>query len=606
VKTIEHDYGSNNPGSTLRIMTKSYKWQDSSSGFLDAGMIDRPATEEVRDGSNGVFLTTTYSYDDANGSPQGTYGDLTKVTKSGGGGTVVTSTVFDGSGMPTQYIDGNSHSQEITYDSSGLYPQKIVAGGLTNEYSVDLNTGVLTSQKDPNGVFVKFFHNDALGRLSSIQSAYGITGVESDKTYQYPLMTQTSITQDLNQTGDGLLQTSQSTDGVGRVTESISFDGKVINSIYNSEGMTTAVSNPHFSTDTDVKYTSYLLDVLGRVRRICNSDDGQDDTTVCAPSDAAHPDASAKSFQYADNLLTYTDEAGHSWTRTSDALGRLTDVAEPGGLQTHYVYNPLDNLTKVTQDGAGEGARVREFSYDGLSRLIAAKNPEQGSGLTCSGAQGSQWSTCYSYDGNGNVKTKTIPGKDSNGNTTTSQVIYDYDDLNRLISKSYSDGKTPTSCFQYAKTTDFGAGSYVVGRLLSAWTQAGSCPATAPQSALTRRTIANYDAFGRVKTEQQCNFGACTTGQPYTVNPSYDLVGNLATYDNGLGTLTITNSYDSGNRLFQVTSSVNDATHPSPLYSISDFTAFGAPLNSMFGGNISITQTYDSRLRAKKLSAVKQ
>jgi len=77
--------------------------------------------------------------------------------------------------------------------------------------------------------------------------------------------------------------------------------------------------------------------------------------------------------------------------------GSLNITATPT-LETDYTYDPLNNLTRVSQTG---GSLVRSFSYDSLSRLITANNPE--SGLTCygtwsGGAVGflTEWETLFS------------------------------------------------------------------------------------------------------------------------------------------------------------------------------------------------------------------
>lgn len=69
--------------------------------------------------------------------------------------------------------------------------------------------------------------------------------------------------------------------------------------------------------------------------------------------------------------------------------------------------------------------RRRDNTRDALGRLVqVVEDPGGGESGTIS----------YSYDDNGNVHTRT----DAAGVVTT----YDYDGLNRLKSKTYSDGKT--------------------------------------------------------------------------------------------------------------------------------------------------------------------
>ena len=88
-------------------------------------------------------------------------------------------------------------------------------------------------------------------------------------------------------------------------------------------------------------------------------------------------------------------------------LGRLTAVMEPSTtsktpvIETDYAYSTVNgSSTAAAQVGidqvgvAGvETPVARGFMYDGLSRLTSATNPESGA-------------TTYTYDANGNVRTR--------------------------------------------------------------------------------------------------------------------------------------------------------------------------------------------------------
>src|SRR5215470_4675139 len=99
---------------------------------------------------------------------------------------------------------------------------------------------------------------------------------------------------------------------------------------------------------------------------------------------------------------------------TQDALGRLTNASESGNYLTSYSYDVLDDLTNVTQ-----ATSSRNFVYDSLRRLRSATNPEN-------------HTVQYNYDANGNLSSRT----DGRNITTTFQ----YDKLDRVIQKAYSDG----------------------------------------------------------------------------------------------------------------------------------------------------------------------
>ena len=82
---------------------------------------------------------------------------------------------------------------------------------------------------------------------------------------------------------------------------------------------------------------------------------------------------------------------------------------------------------QVTQQGGSSDQskwRVRRFTYDSLSRLLTANNPE--SGLIA-----------YFYDNNGNLTQKVMPSPNQIG-TATHTISFGYDALNRVTGKAYS------------------------------------------------------------------------------------------------------------------------------------------------------------------------
>jgi YD repeat-containing protein len=98
-----------------------------------------------------------------------------------------------------------------------------------------------------------------------------------------------------------------------------------------------------------------------------------------------------------------------------------------------YEYDVLDNLTRVDQKGNTPDTtkwRTRMFTYDSLSQLRTALNPESGT-------------IQYSYDSDGNLATRI----DARTITTT----FSYDALHRLTSKTYTGGSpaTPTATYCY-------------------------------------------------------------------------------------------------------------------------------------------------------------
>jgi hypothetical protein len=145
---------------------------------------------------------------------------------------------------------------------------------------------------------------------------------------------------------------------------------------------------------------------------------------------------------------------------------------------------------------------------------------------------------------------------------------YNYDNLSRLLSKTYSSngGSTPLSCYQYDSSSISGSGGNLLGHLTNAWTQpasSGSC-SSAPGSAgsfLTLKSILSYDQLGRQTSaqQQQCVGSTCSAPVLYKIGMTYDLAGNPTTITNSVGAnnqpLTLTNYFDSSSRPCLTTSS---------------------------------------------------
>ena len=182
-------------------------------------------------------------------------------------------------------------------------------------------------------------------------------------------------------------------------------------------------SNPFDSSTQTAVYTTKLYDGANRVLSV------------------QAPDGSVTVSAYDGNSVTVTDPASVSRKTTTDSAGRLTGVVEypcvsggacnPSTYTTAYAYDLLDDLKTVTQSSL-----TRSFSYDWLKRLVQSTNPE--SGAICYGTV-SGTNCSEGYDSNGNLLTKT----DARNIVTT----YRYDALNRITSKSYSDGTTPAVAY---------------------------------------------------------------------------------------------------------------------------------------------------------------
>ena len=582
----------NYPGYPNKQELTSYVWELSpSNAYRDANLLTAPSLINVTDGANTV--TTNYVYDEVNGSPQGAHGNATTTTKSGSlGGSVSTSAVYDSSGRMTKTFDGrgNETDFEFTDASSGQVTKatRPATNGISHvdSYTYDAATGKMLTHTDENQNQTHFTYSDPLGRLTKIQVPVSAS-VNSNKTIDYSVPRVVTVKQDENQSADGALVTSTTYDGLGRAISTETPDSATVDVSYVASGAIASKSNPHFagvSSSSDFVST-FTYDALGR------------------KSAQVEPDAT-RSWKYSGNTIDYYIGSTHFWKQSLDAFGSLVEVYEDPdilNLHTSYTYSFLGNLTDVSQQGL-----TRHFDYDSLSRLTQSHNPE--TGWICYGTtngQAANGSNCSaSYDGNGNLQYKT----DSRGITAQ----YLYDNLNRLLSKTYtSDAQnTPSSCYEYDSSTNAGTGTNQGGHLTQEWTQLGPCPAVVPSSGiLARRSLLSYDGLGNVLSEERCTASHCApSGVPVPLTYAYDLVSHLTSYTDGPGSHTLYNCYTAGTagELTQVQTSTCRTLSSDYLYRAESYLPSGGPAKEDYGTYLQGTRAVDKLLRSTVLSVKAQ
>jgi YD repeat-containing protein len=627
VETDVSDFGSSSSGGAiLQKNVVTYQWQNDGH-YLSANLLDAPAVTTIKDGSGNPVAKTTYKYDESSylvassgigqhGSPwapvRGNVSTIDKWFNTASSDPLTHTGWYDtGEVAFTIDADGHANSKGHTTDYQYNLCNGSVRTDTTNALdqpsssTYDCNTGHQTGYTDANNKTSGFGY-DVMGRIHFANYPDG-----GSTTFDYD-DAGNKVTRTIAADPDPAQTTIVTFDGFGREIHRYTTDSPqqdIIDTIYDSDGRIASVSNPYRSTsDATYGITSYAYDALGRKRLQCQPND----TTPHAVCDDTTKGNSFLQWDYSGQLTTAKDENGNSWIRTADSLGRLTNVVEPNGASTTYSYNPLGDLISVTQPGlSNETARAtRTFHYDSLSRLVATYNPETASSanpasLDC-GLNAGLWTTCYTYDANGNLKTKQ-----DNRNIT---VNYSYDGLNRLVAKWYSGvgtaaiamaAATPSSCYQFDTSSFATIPGNFIGRLTSEWTQFGSCPATIPATGYkTMRSILAYDPMGRVKTEQQCNLGTCTTHLPNTSASTYDLAGNELTYTNGLQNLSFTKTYDQVGRLQTAVRDAFGSTPEDQLISVGNYSPAGAIQNMTLGFETVVTKTYDSRLRPTSETAV--
>lgn len=545
------------------------------------------------------------THDDSNYSSAGTNsrGNVTKEVQINNDGTsAATVYSYDVTGQVTSTTDPRSHVTQFSYvdayasESSGPLAQtnayvtsitRPATSGTQHQesYTYRYLDGQLKTATDENGKTTTYEYADSLNRPTDvIYPADPNNGNQSRhvSTSYNDLSLPVSVTTTSTASPDPNVVRVRTFDGIGNLKqEQISSDpaGNYVNITYDGEGNRYTVSNPSNSSSSSDGLTTYTYDALGRI------------SNIARPSGTVN-------WQYQGPTATFTDENGHAWQRTSDGLGRLVKVVEPGGLTTTYSYNLSDNLLCVDQWGSStpgascSSSHLRQFTYDALSRLITAYNPE--TGTICYGLWSSDGKCINGYDPNGNLIAK------SDGRGT---ISYSYDELNRITSKTVTQPNlavTPSTCYQY----DVGSASgNFRGRLTSIWTKYGACGTEPSSGIVTLRKVLGYDVMGRITREEQCHLSQCSTGAPYHNTMQYDLAGNLTYYGNRFQSIGLNERYDGAGRLTSVMSSLFDSTHPSTLFSVQSYKPFGGLENYTIGTVINVNKTYNNMLRVTGLTA---
>jgi RHS repeat-associated protein len=165
--------------------------------------------------------------------------------------------------------------------------------------------------------------------------------------------------------------------------------------------------------------------------------------------------------------------------------------------------------------------------------------------------------------------------------------------LNRVISKSYNDGpQTPTAEFFYDEAavtlgswTSPGL-NYPNGRLTHTTTMSGST--------LLTGTAQDYDPMGRTYNYWQCTAPLYCGSGIWAALYNYDLAGDVTSWNHPAG-YTITNTISPARRITEISSSLNDATHPPALAQSITYTPWGALstlVNGAPGGGTGAQETY--------------
>src|ERR1043165_9356877 len=517
--------------------------QSDRDAYRARNLVNLPSSSRIKDGSGTVVSQSSIKYDEYAltnvgattgwADPQTPFrGNVTTVGRwlNLTGNEIQTHTHYDQFGNMRIRTDGKGKDTQIAYSSNNAYPTTITAPipdpsgqhgsnvAFTTVTDYDTITGLTLSTTDENGQITTMSYNDPLNRLTEVALPNGahVNYTYSDAPGDRYVKVRT------DQDASRAIETRTYFDGLGRSVRTFLYDGTpitpwvVTDTYYDAMGRANKVSSAYrvaspggIVPSSCSVCTSSAFDALGRIVSLTTPDNATITTSYGGQTSGA-----------LGMFVLVTDPSGKARKTVTDALGRLIEVYEdPGGrnYKTTYTYNALDSLTLVTQ-----GDQVRSFEYSSLGLLISAQYPE--SGLIS-----------YEYDHNGNLTKKTDPRLLPNTSTHRT-ITYNYDALNRVITRTYNDGTPNVSYIYDAESVDFSK-----GRL------------TEVSSSASSYSCDEYDAVGRVKTATQT-----TDGQGYTMSYGYNLAGAITSLSYPSGRV-VTTDYDDAARVAGVKNNATGA-----------------------------------------------
>lgn len=347
-------------------------------------------------------LTTTYTYDAA--------GNVLTRREQGNGFNYLTQYGYDASGNMSFVIDPRNHQTDYSYDA--------------------LNRKIGESYTVNSALYTRNYVYDALGRLQSTTNERDNTSTteyteRSQVAKRINPRNETTVTYSYDKTGNVITQTdaegrsiTTTYDVLNRKTQVIDDEANLQKWTYNTAGQVATF------TDARNNLTQYFYDDVGNLIKVIDAVDGITEST----------------YDGNGNVLTVTGP-------------RLASTNLADAPKTTYTYDALDRRLTTTLNPDSNGSKQWIYSHDDVNGITTKTTPtgektetftdelNRVSQLIERAANGSiTRQISYTYDENGNVRSKT-----SGGNT----INMTYDVINRVI--SVTDQNNQTISYGYDK-----------------------------------------------------------------------------------------------------------------------------------------------------------
>jgi RHS repeat-associated protein len=450
--------------------------------------------------------TTSLSYNSGN--------QLTSITDPGGRKLTLS---YNAAGQLASLVDPASRSVSYGYDSAGNLQSVTDVNSKVTTFTYDTNHLLLTIVDPRNGILSNVY--DTSGRVTQqtdptnhlIKFSYS-TG---STTITYPngdqvldKLQNNAVATQVNAFGTGLATSrafayDNTTMGLATVTDPL---GNQVTATWDSSGNLLSSTDPlkHTATYTYNSFNEVLTKTDALNVTTTNTYDAFGNRTSTSTPLVGTATSAQIAYAYdparPGDLIKLTDADGHIWQYTYDSYGDRIKAADPLGDTTTYTYDVVGRITSsVSPDGNVTGANPSQYTttytFDGFGNALTVTNPMN-------------QVTSYSYDANENVSSV----KDPNLHTTT----FTYDADNRQTQVTRAD--------QSVLTTGYDADGNVISQ----------------SDGLNKTTTYTYDALG--------NRGSMVDGLGRGLVYGYGSPGYITSVYDPLGRVT-SYSYDSAGRI---------------------------------------------------------
>jgi RHS repeat-associated protein len=517
---------------------------------------------------------TTYNFTD-NGTAKKLVSTSRAATTSCG--AAAQQQAYDAKGYLDYSLGWNGDKTDHSYDAQGRLTRVVYAAGTPQaqamEYSWASATDQLLESRHYSTAGVLFkrvnhsYHNytsPAMGLLASTVVTDAKTGTQRQTSYSYTFHANKAL---------ATRTTSQLLPGGAWATEQLSFDvvGNLTSSTTPAGHTTTysahnALGLPTRTTDPNGVATDYTYDARGNLLT----------ATQLLPT--------------GNRTTTYSYNGANQPLDIAGPTGAVARLRYNAGLRLHQVGNALNEFATLPYDVPTKTAQTRSPRHtpslsgstpvaNAAGEFVATTEQDSlGRPWKIKGNAGQQVS--YTYDGNGNVKTRL----DAANRTT----YYDYDGLNRLSTVTAPDGGV-TRYFYDAEgnlTTVRDARQLSTHYLYNGFGEVTK--RTSPDTGVTSYT---YDVAGRVSTETRAN--------GIVISYAYDAL-NRMTSRSAAG-VTESYTYDEGIYGKGRLTRLNDATG-STSYSYNADGGLAQQTNTIFGSVFTTSWGYNAAGQLSSMS----